>query len=70
MMVYVGLVVAFRGKPSPSPTRNWYSGPVGVESMLLVSMIGDWPAATAALYAAECGYRGGGGGNTLRSTSR
>jgi hypothetical protein len=46
----------------PSPTKNWYSGPVGVVSVLLVSIIGVmWPAPTAALYAACVGYRGGGG---------
>jgi hypothetical protein len=46
----------------PSPTSNWYSGPVGVVRMLFVSSIGGaWPAATAALYAAWVGYLGGGG---------
>jgi len=29
-----------RRKSSPSPTRNWYSGPDGVVSTLFVSIMG------------------------------
>lgn len=46
----------------PSPTTNWYSGPEGCDRMLCVSIIGGTaPLATAELYAATDGYRGGGG---------
>jgi hypothetical protein len=45
----------------PSPTRNWYSGPVGLLRMLFVSIIGIAAPAGRPLYPWPDGYRGGGG---------
>lgn len=53
-----------RWRNSPSPTKNWYSGPEGFVRMLFVSIIGmGVPAGRP--YCPD-GYRGG-GGRTLGS---
>jgi len=54
-----------RALNSPSPTRNWYSGPVGFEMVLLVSIIGVIVVFPTAAYCDCVGYALGGGGKTL-----